>query len=153
MQRFPEKAVALGAAIYAQTPELVRPKVAYGYAVNTYINKGKKEVLRVIIPSAADLPMTVTANFSTLDENQLAVKFSFYEVPNSAGNIHVDKELGRLTAYSITHKFASRVPKDTPVKLTTTLTEDGVLNMTVEDFQRQKLITEKTFTMNNTQSE
>lgn len=151
MQRFPEKAVALGAAIYAQTPELVRPKVAYGYAVNTYTDGGKKEVLRVVIPSAVDLPVTVSANFSTLDENQRAVQFCVYEVPNAAANAHIDMERGRMTAYSITHQFASCVPKGTPVGLTTTLTEDGILKMAVEDFQRQKKTTEKTFTMNNTQ--
>lgn len=153
MQRFPEKAVALGAAIYAQTPELVRPKVAYGYAVNTHINNGKEEVLRIIIPSAANLPMTVPANFLTLDENQSSVKFSVYEVPNTNNKVHMKLDEGRITAYSITHHFQTRVPKGTSVKLSTTLTEDGVLTMTVEDFQKQKQITNKTFTMNNTLSD
>lgn len=153
MHRFPEKAVALGAAIYAQTPELVRPKVAYGYAVNTHINNGKEEVLRVIIPSGANLPMTVDANFVTLDANQASVKFSVYEVPNTDDKIHMKLDQGRITAYSITHQFHSRVPKDSPVKLSTTLTEDGVLTMTVEDFRPEKQISNKTFTMNNTLSD
>lgn len=153
MQRFPEKSVALGAAIYAQTPRIVRPKVAYGYAVNTYISNGREEVLRVIIPSAANLPATVSANFLTLDDNQSSVKFCVYEVPSTDGDIHVKMDQGRMTAYSITHRFATRVPKGTKVKLSTTLTEDGVLTMTVEDFQRQKQITNKTFTMNNTLSD
>ena len=150
MQRFPEKAVALGAAIYAQTPTLVRPKVAFGYGVNTYTYNGKDQVIRVIIPSSATLPKTVSANFETLDENQLAVKFSVYEIPNTGKNTHMSLDQGRLTAYSITHKFETRVPKGTPVRLTTTLSEDGVLTMSVEDFQPQKRVTNKTITMNNT---
>lgn len=150
MQRFPEKAVALGAAIYAQTPELVRPKVAYGYGVDTYTYHGNEPVLRVIIPSATDLPKTVTATFETRDNNQFAVKFSVYEIPNTGKAIHMKQDQGRLTAYSITHRFDSQVPKGTKVKLTTTLTEDGILTMSVEDFQPQKRVTEKTITMNNT---
>lgn len=150
MMRFPERAVALGAAIYAETPQLVRPKIAYGYAVNTHIDNGKEEVLRVIIPSAADLPMTVKADFVTMDANQASVRFTVYEVPNTDKKTHMKMEAGRVTAYSISHKFATRVPKDTPVKLTTTLTEDGVLDMTVEDFRVDQRITHKVFTMNNT---
>ena len=150
MRRFPERAVALGAAIYAETPQIVRPKVAYGYAVNTHINNGREEVLRVIIPSAAELPMTVTADFLTMDENQASVGFSVYEVPNTEGKTHMKMDSGRITTYRISHRFAQRVPRETPVRLSTTLTEDGVLNMTVEDFQPDKRTTEKTFTMNNT---
>ena len=153
LHRFPEKAVALGAAIYAETPSLVKPKVAYGYGVNTHIDDGKQEVLRVVIPSGAQLPMTVTAEFSTLDANQAAVKFSVYEVADTGSSTHLRLENGRVTTYSITHDFYSRVPRDTPVKLTTTLTEDGVLTMKVEDFQPQKRETEKVFTMTNTRSQ
>lgn len=152
LQRFPEKAVALGAAIYAQTPELVRPKVAYGYAVNTYVKNGREEVLRVIIPSGADLPMTITANFQTLDEDQRAVRFNVYEVSDTTGRVHMDMNSGRITAYSVTHRFSTRVPKGTSVRLTTTLSEDGVLITKVEDFRPEKRITEKLFTMTNTLS-
>ncbi len=152
MQRFPEMAVALGAAIYAETPRLVKPKVAYGYAVNTHIDDGRQEVLRVIIPSGAELPMTVTAEFSTLDADQAAVKFSVYEVADTGGSTHLRMDSGRVTAYSITHSFYTRVPRETAIRLTTTLTEDGVLTMKVEDFQPQKQVTEKVFTMTNTRS-
>ena len=152
VQQFPEKAVALGAAIYAQTPELVRPKIAFGYGVNTFVGNSDTEMLRVIIPSEANLPMTVRANFSTRNDGQLAVKFSVYEVPSAPEGAHLKMEQGRITEYSITHKFAQRVPKDTPVTLHTTLTEDGVLQMTVEDFLPEKRQTPKTFYMNNTTS-
>lgn len=153
MQRFPEKAVALGAAIYAQTPQVVQPKVAYGYAVNTYTKNGQKEVLRVIIPSGANLPMTDIASFVTLDENQRAVRFDVYEVYDTVGKTHMEKDTGRITPYSITHRFVHPVPKGTPVKLRTTLTEDGVLTAEVEDFQVEKRTTAKCFTMHNTLSE
>ncbi len=152
MQRFPERAVALGAAIYAQMPELVRPRVAQGYAVNTHLADGKQEVLQVVIPSGANLPMTVTSNFQTRDANQWAVAFSVYEIDSGEEGEHIQIGSGRTTQFKIKHQFGGAVPRETPIRLTTTLTEDGVLNMKVEDFQADKKVTSETFNMNNTQS-
>ena len=88
-----------------------------------------------------------------MDENQRAVRFDVYEVYDTVGKTHMEKDTGRITPYSITHRFAHPVPKGTPVKLRTTLTEDGVLTADVEDFQTEKRTTSKCFTMHNTLSD
>ncbi|MBO7217839.1 MAG: Hsp70 family protein, partial [Clostridia bacterium] len=152
-QRNAAMAIALGAAIYAQNPKIVSSKVAYGYGVNTHINDGAKEVLRVMIPSVTRLPFTISANFSTLDDLQTAASFRVYEVYDIDENTtYIDMDRGKMTSYCITHDFKSPVQKNTPIRLTITLTEDGVLNAMVEDFLSQKHVYRETFTLNGTRS-
>ncbi len=153
IQRNPSTAIALGASIFAKDPNLASSNVAYGYGVNTHTEDGVKEVLRVMIPSVARLPMTVSANFSTLNENQNCAQFKIYEVYDvKEGDIHLDLVRGRLTSYSITHNFKTNVPRNTPIKLTVTLTENGVLTAMVEDFLPDKHVYRETFTLNGTAS-
>lgn len=143
-QRFPEQAVALGAAIYAELAEdetPVLPKVAYGYAVNTYI--GNVEKLEVMIPTGAKLPMTVTSDFYSRNNNQFVVAFKVYEVDRgTAGEYllmnqgqaveHANKE-GQFCEYKYTHQFGRSVPKGTEVSLAVTLSQDGILTMRSKD--------------------
>ena len=152
-QRNAAMAIALGAAIYAQNPKIVSSKVAYGYGVNTHINDGAKEVLRVMIPSVTRLPYTVSANFSTLDDLQTAASFRVYEVYDTEEDAtYIEMERGKMTSYCINHDFKSSVAKNTPIRLTITLTEDGVLNAMVEDFLPEKHVYRETFTLNGTRS-
>ncbi len=151
--RNPAMAVALGAAIYAQNPNIVSSKVAYGYGVNTHVNGGEKEMLRVMIPSVTRLPYTVSANFTTFKEGQTTVLFRVYEVYDTDENaVHIELDHGRMTSYCITHHFKEAVPKGTPIRLTITLTEDGVLNAMVEDFMHDKHVYRETFMLNGTVS-
>ena len=137
-QRLPEKAVALGAAIYATLPDVVLPKVAYGYAVSTYNYTRGREMLHVRIPSNAVLPMTVTALYSTRFNNQHAVSFFVYEVDHGESNEFLELAEGELLrdskqAYQIEHDFGRAVPADTNVELTVTLDTSGRLTMKISD--------------------
>lgn len=150
-QRFPEMAVAMGAAIYAEDPALVNPKVAFGYAVDTFTADKKKEVLQVVIPSDAVLPKTDISRYQTLQEGQLAVTFHVYEIYNTDGRTELSMDEGCQKEYAITHKFGRRVPMGTEVKLTTTLTEEGLLTMKISDFLYDSPgPTTKTFTLSGT---
>ncbi len=148
MQRFPERAVAMGAAIYAEQPSLVLPKIAYGYAVNTYIVGDNEEKLNVVIPSGAVLPMTVRSNFRTLNSNQTCIIFDVYEVERGTDGQILEMDKGNITKYTFKHEFGKQVVKGTPIVLETTLTADGILTMCTEDFQSPKNTAKKTFSLN-----
>lgn len=137
-QRFPEKAVALGAALYAAEPKAVLPKVAYGYAVDTVSNGQKK--LHVCIPPNAKLPMTIEGRYFTRFDNQSSVRFTVYEVDHGEQGAFLNIDEGKVLsasegglAYHIEHSFGREVPLDTRVTLKVTLTPDGLLAMSVDD--------------------
>lgn len=137
-QRLPEKAVALGAAIYATLPEVVLPKVAYGYAVSTYNYTRGRDMLHVRIPSNATLPMTVTALYSTRFNNQRTVNFFVYEVDHGETNQFLEVNEGEVLrdaeqTYQIEHNFGRAVPAGTNVELTVTLDRSGRLTMKISD--------------------
>lgn len=153
ISRNPAMAVVLGAAIYAQNPNIVSSKVAFGYGVNTHVNGSAKEMLRVMIPSVTKLPYTVTAKFTPYEDGQTSVLFTVYEVYDADENAtHIELDQGRMTSYHIVHHFNQQVPKTTEILLTLTLTEDGALNAMVEDFLPDKHVYRKTFMLNGTSS-
>ena len=135
-----ERAVALGAAVYAEslaTNPIVEPKIAYGYAVETHSNELNKDVLRVQIESGADLPQTISGMFYTRFEGQDNVCFRVYEVESGKAGERLSMNKGNPTRYSITHHFGKKVPIGTKVELTTTLSKDGILSMKVDDFENE----------------
>lgn len=147
-QRYPEKAVALGAALYAAEPEAVLPKVVYGYAVDTNVSDEVK--LCVCIPPNAKLPMTTEAGYRTINDNQTSVGFTVYEVDHGEEGEILDLEEGKKLAYHISHKFGREVPIHTSVRLKTTLTPGGLLTMSVDD-NGISSGTEKEFNLTNSQ--
>lgn len=154
-QRLPEKAVALGAAIYAAMPQLVLPKVAYGYAVSTYNVSRKRQMLHVRIPSNAQLPKTVKAVYSTRFNNQHAVSFYIFEVDHGEVDEFLDLEEGEALkdagqAYFIEHDFGRPVPAETSVELTVTLDSSGRLLLRVSDMGLTGRDTEKTVDLRST---
>lgn len=155
MLRNPEKMVALGAALYAnRAAQILEPKVAFGYAVNTYaaVTDYKREMLDVRIPSDAHLPTRVTSYYHTRFEGQTSVAFRIYEVSHGKTGEMLELNEGRVMGitYRIEHQFGRSVPKGTNVQLTTELSADGVLSMTVDDISISKNPTTKVFTISNT---
>lgn len=134
-QKFPEKAVALGAAIFAEMPNFVdNTPVPFSYAVDTFVTSLDKHALDVIVPRGAKLPSTVKAVYSPLRENQTALFFEIYELYPSEEKEYYDLNEGNKTQYNFKHDFGKEVPKSTSVELTATLTSDGVLEITTNDF-------------------
>ena len=138
-QRLPEKAVALGAAAYAARPQIVLPKVAYGYGVSTYNVSQQKDMIHVCIESGCTLPMTYHAKFSTRFNNQTGVNFIVYEVDHGEKGEYLDLNEGRTLsdtqqAYTLSHDFGRPVPADTVVELTVTLDTNGILSSRITDF-------------------
>lgn len=153
-QRIPEKAVALGAAAYAARPQIVLPKVAYGYGVSTYNVSQQKDMIHVCIESGCKLPMTYHAKFSTRFNNQSAVQFVVYEVDHGEKGEFLDLEEGHALsdtqqAYALHHDFGRSVPADTTVELTVTLDANGILSSRITDFGISA-DTEETVNLNST---
>ncbi len=147
-----ERAVALGASIYAEslaTNPIVAPKISYGYAVETHSTDLNKDVLKVQIESGADLPQTISGMFYTRFEGQENVYFKVYEVESGKAGERLSLNKGTPTQYCIYHYFGKEVPKGTKVELTTTLTKDGILTMRVDDFDISGKPTEEVFTLAN----
>ena len=148
--RKPQQMVALGAALYAEMPAMLQPKVAFGYAVGTH--HSNREVLDVRIPSDAKLPSIIQGYYATRYDNQTCVTFHIYEVDHGSVGEYLDPEQGRKMGgdYFINHDFQRPVPKGTTVLLTTELNTDGVLTMKVDDIDVTGEVTSKTFTLANT---
>lgn len=150
MQRFPEKAVVFGAALYAAEPEVIASKVIFGYAVETFVSSKNKHMLHVRIGADDELPKTVKGNYYTRYDNQRYVSFPIYEISHGESGDYLDVSDGTRAedngeVYEITHDFGRKVPVDTKVELTTTLDQNGVLTMTVDDLGISSETTKKTF--------
>ena len=137
----PSRAVSFGCAMYAEYPKVAR-KVAFGYAVASYRNN--QSVLSVEIPAQAKLPCTIESRYATRHENQTAVEFRIYEVPNAKEGEYLpfrDKKWNN--DMKVVHDFGKPVPMGTEVTFIITLTESGILNVVVEDENGRR--TPKTF--------
>ena len=138
IRRNPEKAVALGCAVYASQPKSFQRKVAFGYAIETFAYNnvsGKDElVLCVEIPSDVPLPYQITSDYYTRHNNQSSVAFKVYEIPGAELGEKYPLTKGKaLDQVELKHFFGKPVPQRTKVKLTTELTESGTLKMTADD--------------------
>ena len=133
-QRFPEKAIALGAAFFAETPRIVdNTPVPYAYAIRTFSSSLNRMVLNVIVPKDAKLPYTYKGEYTPLYDNQEGVDFVIYEVYSSEVKKIFEVDEGVETEYRFTHRFGKKVPKSTIIEVCTTLTKDGVLESTTND--------------------
>jgi len=138
IRRNPEKAVALGCAVYANQPRSFQRKVSFGYAIETFTyNKalGKDELtLCVEIPANVPLPYRITSEYCTRHNNQSCAAFKVYEIPNAKLGERYPLTKGiALDQVELKHNFGKPVPQGTKVKLTTELTESGTLKLTSDD--------------------
>lgn len=131
LQRAPELAIAYGCALYDEMPR-VAPKVSYGFAVDTYYRD--EYVLSVTVPSMVELPYNMIGTFKTRYEDQDGIIFNIYEVPDVVAEEHIEVSKGKYSGYRIKHDFGKKVPKGTPIELTTHIDSNGILTFTVYDY-------------------
>ena len=147
----PEKAVALGAAMFAAEPAPpVNVSFKQGYAVKTFSSANDRDMLSTIIPSEKDsLPVSTVSRFYTRFDRQTAVSFRVYEVPKARHRQLLELDGGKVLEYEISHSFGREVPEETALDLTTTLDENGNLILSVDDLGVSGNKTEKRFTITN----
>lgn len=133
-QRFPEKAISLGAAIYAETPRIVdNTPVPYAYATDVFCENLNRKMLDVIVPQGVKLPYTHKSIYHPINDGQEALGFAIYEIYSSEAKELYEINEGIKTKYRFEHLFGKKVSKTTDVELTATLTKDGVLETKTDD--------------------
>ena len=138
--KYPSEAVAFGAAIYAESPDIVEPRIAYAYGLKSFYPMVNGNVIQVIIPSNSGVKSKISESFcyETRCDGQEKIVFPIYEIGNDIFDSHKKGAiipLGRVKSYisnmqntnKIEYKFESGVPKGTPVRLMLELDEDGTL--------------------------
>lgn len=132
--KLPEKAVALGASIFSEMPQIVNnTPMPYHYAVALTNPKTNHKYLQVVIPRGSILPFNRTiTTYHTLHEGD-SVALQVYEVDDSSDKTTYELNEGKKTEYEIRHYFGRTLPKETPFDFTIDLTEDGILTMEIDD--------------------
>ena len=132
VQRLPDQAVALGCALFAERP-LADRKVRFAYAIKAYRGNSDEQFLYVCIPMNCTLPCSVSGRFSTRLQEQDNVALKIFEVDHGAPLERIPVKEGRFTQLIARHSFGKPVPKGTSVLVTTELSKDGLLTLTVDD--------------------
>ncbi len=95
------------------------------------------------------LPATRTETFYTVGDNQDGLQLKFYESRSTDKIMDID---GKVPLTEFEMKFTNKVPKNTPVKMTTALDNSGILHIIAEEqLYHSKLDT--TFQLSNQMSE
>ena len=132
LQRFPEQAIALGCAIYANE-EVCDTPIAYAYAIGTHLCNPDRDVLDVMIPSNVKRPMRKEMTYKTRRSDQDSIEFDFFELNHGNEDDVLDVNEGELTQIRVKHKFGRKVPSGTPVDVVVELTKSGLLTVTIND--------------------
>ena len=124
----PEKAIGFGAAIFAADMKKIRTRVDFSYGVNTFIDD--VEMIQTLIPAGVELPFTVERDYCTRHDEQTRVAFHLYEYRSREKNIPIDEQM-QMKVSAAVHEFERTVPKGTRCTAKMTLTEDGILELSI----------------------
>lgn len=145
----PDKAVAMGAALYAAHTDHLITKTSYGYAIAIVGENYGKNRLQVVIPHNAKMPCTVTSGFATAFDNQTCCRLCVYEISHGFTDQILELEEGNPTDYVMFHEFPHAVPLHTNISVTATLTKDGILTLTSRDQIPGGKVCRKSFSLSN----
>ena len=144
----PEKAVALGAAIYAQFCEekgagskVLSDIAPYSYGIRCYEDYSKnpdKVIVVNLIFKGDRLPKKVKHGFATAQNKQASLIFKVFESTLAKK----DCELYEVGDYimEVELPLPHRPPKDTSVEVTMTLNADGLIEVVADD-KKGRIIT------------
>lgn len=150
----PDKAVAMGAALYAAQDfggsgkELIT-KTPFGYAIKVLTDNKTKTRLQVVIPPGAALPCKVESRFATSVDDYASATLHVYEVRSGYTDQILELDQGKATDYLLEHEFPRPVAEDTLIKLTAELSRDGILTLTSRDEVPGGKKCSKSFTLAN----
>ena len=105
----------------------------FAYAIKAYRGNSDEQFLYVCIPMNCTLPCSVSGRFSTRLQEQDNVALKIFEVDHGAPLERIPVKEGRFTQLIARHSFGKPVPKGTSVLVTTELSKDGLLTLTVDD--------------------
>ncbi len=131
----PEKSIACGAAIYAQSCDIVSDIAAYSYGIRCYQDYDKDPVKKIIvnlIKKGDRLPKTGEYNFSTIEDDMGTSSFKVFEsavtedecAPEAVPAEHI---------LEVVLDLPEGTPKGTSVTAKMTLTTDGLIEVIADD--------------------
>lgn len=134
----PEKAIAVGAAIYAQFCDgkdtFLSDTAAFSYGTVSYRDYDHPDDIIVVnlIKMGDRLPITQDHGFLTAEDGQTKVHFDVIENSNAVSKY--DYEKGSTSPImGVELEFHKPMPKGTSVCLHMTLTTDGIIEVTADD--------------------
>lgn len=132
LQRFPEQAIALGCAIYANEEVCYTP-VAFAYGIGTYLPETNRDVIDIIIPSNYMGNIKEEVTYYTRFDDQETITFKFFELDHGEIDDEIPIEEGKFTQLMVKHSFGKKVPAGTRVDVTLSLSKAGILSVIVND--------------------
>lgn len=135
----PEKAIAFGAAIYAQYCDgkdtFLSDIAAFSYGTDCYrdYDQDPNDMIVVNLIEKGDrLPITKEHSFSTTRDNQQRMSFKIIENSHSEKKYPYNKNVDK-PILNITLELPPNMPKGTSATLYLTLTADGMLEVLADD--------------------
>lgn len=135
----PEKAIALGAAIYAQHCDSQATFLSdispFSYGVDCIENYEKdpnKHIIVNMIKKGNRLPITQKHGFATSVDNQKTICFKIIENDKKVNSYDYIKDSSPYIM-KLNLDLPANMPKDTPATLYITLTESGMIEATADD--------------------
>lgn len=132
----PEKAIAIGASIYAEKCEeeelFVSDIASFSYGIRCFQDYNiDKYVVVNLIKRGDRLPKKATHYFQTPVDNPAGVSFKVIESMNIEKQYNYSEK--QIPILELELKFTFKVPKGTMIKLYMTLTPDGIIEVTADD--------------------
>ena len=146
--KYPSEAVAFGAAIYAEDPGIIEPRISFAYGLKSFDQYGNQDAVQIVIPSGRGANSKVSESFiyETRYDNQTKIKFPIYEIGNDIIESHqkgavIPFRKGKNSIlnekkYSVTYNFEKSVSKGTPVKLVLELDADNTLTVKAGSYKK-----------------
>lgn len=132
----PEKAIAIGAAIYAEfcdeKPYLLADISAFSYGVRCYKDYDEdpnKLIIENFIKVDDQLPVTCTHNYLSIYDNQSSIKFEVFENEYMLDEYDCNGQEGS-SIMEVTIDLPPNSPKGTRIVVEMTLGIDGLLEIT-----------------------
>lgn len=143
----PEHAIAYGAARYASTliwnegeinreREFIELKATHNYGIAYYQKDKKNKKIEILISKGDKLPVSVSKESFTMEENQKYSNFEVYEIGDTEGKKVVELSKGTMIMdVTITRRLKQDeiIPIGTKTLSVLTLTEQGILTINSKD--------------------
>lgn len=133
----PEKAIAIGAGIYAQfcdgKDSFLSDIASFSYGIKCWKNdEHKEEIIVNLIKMGDRLPITKEHGFVSSSDDQRTLGFKVFENNNNSNEF--DYKAGELSSImQLDLEIPQGSPKGTPARVYMTLTTDGILVVRAED--------------------
>ena len=133
----PEKAIAVGAAIYASEGDIVSDIAPYSYGIKCYEDYDKdpnKSIVVNLIKKGDYLPKTQRHGFATVEEGLRTLSFKVFE-SSIVTERYDEHQISGDYILKVNLDLPPNVPKGYSIKVDMTLTTDGLIKVYADDLK------------------